>query len=124
MNLSPLERIELYRQARIVLVRHLIDLGHVTIQVAANHLHLRGSMVRLPGVTAKLTADVMQAIMAELGRIPGVRRASAELDNWTTDGGGGWKPVEGAKSGGSDVFIDPTPRTFDLGKPKDPDSPK
>ena len=124
MNLSPLERIELYRQARIVLVRHLIDLGRVTIQVAASHLHLRGEMVRLPGVTAKLTPDVMQAIMAELGRIPGVRRASAELSNWTTDNGGGWQPVEATKRAGSDVFIDPTPQTLDLGKPKNPDPPK
>lgn len=123
MNLTPLERIELYRQARIVLVRHLIDLGHVTIQVAANHLHLRGTLVRLPGVTAALTADVLQAIMGELSRIPGVKRASAELTNWTTDGGGGWRPVEAQKHSGTDVFIDPTPKTFDLGKPKDPNPP-
>ena len=123
MNLTPLERIELYRQARIVLVRHLIDLGHVTIQVAANHLHLRGTLVRLPGVTAALTPDVLQAIMGELARIPGVKRASAELTNWTTDGGGGWRPVEAPKRSAADNFVDMTPKTFDLGNQKKPESP-
>jgi len=76
-------------------VRHFIDLGRLSIQISMNGIFLRGSLLRLPGVTSTLTPEVVQVIMAELGRIQGVKRVNGELDNWTQDRAlGAWVPVD------------------------------
>ena len=82
MNSPPLPRIEIYRQVRVVLVRHLIDIGRLSIQISTSHLHLHGSLCRLPGVTAALTPEIVQSIFSELGRIHGIRRVDGDFDNW------------------------------------------
>jgi hypothetical protein len=114
MNTPELTRIEIYRQIRIVLVRHLVDIGRLSIQISASHLHLHGSLCRLPGVTAALTPDVVQSILSELGRIKGIRRVDGEFDNWRLGdkAGASWVPVaakkiisQGASSSSTDPYI-------------------
>jgi hypothetical protein len=96
MNSSPLSRVEIYRQVRVVLVRHLVDIGRLSIQISMSHLHLHGSLCRLPGVAATLTPEVVRSIFSELGRIQGIRRADGEFDNWrqVDEAGTIWVPVE------------------------------
>jgi hypothetical protein len=95
MNESPMLKVEMYRQARAVLVRHLIDLGRLSLRLSPSNLYLRGSLVRLPGVAAKLTPDVVAAIIAELGRVQGIRHVDAQFDNWSFDDRkGGWKEID------------------------------
>jgi hypothetical protein len=95
MNTSQPTRIEIYRQIRVVLVRHLVDIGRLSIQISTSHLHLHGSLCRLPGVTAALTPEIVQSIFSELGRIQGIRRVDADFDNWrqSDKAGGSWMPV-------------------------------
>jgi hypothetical protein len=96
MNTLPLPRTEIYRQVRVVLVRHMIDIGRLSIQISAHHLHLHGSLCRLPGVTAALTPEIVHSIFSELGRVQGIRRADGEFDNWrqVDETGATWVPVE------------------------------
>jgi hypothetical protein len=115
MNESPAFKVETYRQARAVLVRHLIDLGRLSLRLAPSNLYLRGSLTRLPGAVAKLTPEIVAAIVAELGRVPGVRHVDAQFDNWRFDDRlGGWKeidkhgtpsaPLMGGGTEGSSIF--------------------
>jgi hypothetical protein len=99
MNTPQLTRIEIYRQIRVVLVRHLIDIGRLSIQISTSHLHLHGSLCRLPGVTAALTPEIVQSIFSELGRIHSVRRVDGDFDNWRQSDktGGSWAPVAAKK---------------------------
>ena len=99
MNTAQPTRIEVYRQIRVVLVRHLIDIGRLSIQISTSQLHLHGSLCRLPGVTAALTPEIVQSIFSELGRIHGVRRVDGDFDNWRQTGntGASWAPVAAKK---------------------------
>ena len=125
MNASPLSRVEVYRQVRVVLVRHLIDIGQLSIQISTNRLHLHGSLNRLPGVTAALTPEIVQSIFSELGRIQGIRRVDGDFDNWRQldEVGASWAPIETRKiipsaSGAAAIKV------FDIkgtGKPSQPE---
>lgn len=93
-----LSRADLYRHVRMVLVRHFVDIGQLSIQVSATQIRLVGSLNRLPGVENEMTADTILTIFSELRRLPGVTRVQAEFDNWTESAGlGAWRPIE--KSG-------------------------
>jgi hypothetical protein len=99
MNLTPASRTEMYRQIRVILVRHLIDIGRLSIQMSASSVRLHGSLVRLPGVTSPLTPEMVGTIMSEIGRVDGVRRVISEFDNWTqAHGMGAWHLVEKAST--------------------------
>lgn len=94
MTLSPINRAEIYRQVRVILVRHLIDLGRLTVLISLDSLQIKGSMERLPGVKAALTTEIVTVIFMEMRRIPGVRRVQTKLDNWLQDDGvGAWRPI-------------------------------
>jgi len=90
---------EIYRQVRVVLVRHLIDIGRLSIQISMQHIRFHGSLCRLPDVTATLTPEIIQSIFSELGRIRGIRRVDSNFDNWRQVEGAGatWVPVETEK---------------------------
>ena len=89
------ERMEIYRQIRIALVRHFIDIGRLSCQISSLGVRLHGSLARLPGVQAMLTPEVVASIINEIARIQGVRRVDCDFDNWRqSDPMGGWQPVE------------------------------
>ena len=99
MSAPQLARMEIFRQVRVVLVRHLIDIGRLSIQLSMSQLRLNGSLCRLPGVTAALTPEIVKAIFSELSRIHGIRRVDGEFDNWKPADklGTSWAPVEARK---------------------------
>ena len=99
MTTPQLERMELYRQIRVVLVRHMIDIGRLSIQISMNRVTLRGSMCRLPGVTTELTSTIIRTIFSELGLIRGIRRVNGEFDNWQQldELGAAWAPIQAKK---------------------------
>ena len=89
----------MYRQIRVILVRHLIDIGRLSIQMTSSSVRLHGSLLRLPGVTSPLTPETVTTIMGEIGRVDGVRRVMAEFENWTQSHGmGAWHPIEKTSS--------------------------
>lgn len=99
MTLSPTDRMAINRGVRAILVRHFIDLGRMSIHPSSQGVRLQGTFVRLPGVAAPLTPELMVAIMGEIARVPGVRRVEADFENWTQEGGmGGWHEVARKKS--------------------------
>ena len=115
--LSPTDRADVYRQIRVVLVRHLIDIGRLSIQISAGRIHLHGSLARLSGVETPLSADMVGAIFAELERIKGIKRVDGEFDNWNQSGfAGAWSPVkEGDRSGGTRPAVsDATPQIIHI----------
>ena len=95
MTLSPAQRTEIYRHIRMVLVRHFIDMGRLTINISMNCVRLTGSLARLPGVAARLSAEIVSSLFSEIRRIPGVKRVDGYFDNWRqADGAGGWVNVD------------------------------
>lgn len=112
---------KLYREVRSILVRHFIDLGRLSVQISMTGIYLHGSLARLPGVTAPLTQDLVRVIMAELSRVPGVRRVNAEFDNWKQDRAlGAW-----VESGATRRPPEPPPadtdqpQVYDVNEPKE-----
>ena len=121
---APLPRTEIYRQVRVVLVRHLIDIGRLSIQISMSHLRLHGSLCRLPGVTAALTPDIVQSIFSELGRIHGIRRVDGDFDNWRRldDAGASWLPIEIKKMSAPSSGVSST-GVFNIKESGNPDQP-
>jgi hypothetical protein len=79
---DPIERMEVYRSVRAILVRNYVDLGRLVIQIATGTVHLRGTLQRLMG-SAPLSPEVVQGFLQEIRRIRGVRRVITDFDNWT-----------------------------------------
>lgn len=96
MSTTSLPDVEILRQVRAALVRHLIDIGRLSIQMSMSHLRLQGSLRRLPGVTTPLTPEIVQSIFSELGRVHGIRCVSGNFDNWrrSDPAGASWVPIE------------------------------
>ncbi len=93
--LSPSERCEIVREIRVVLVRHFIDLGRLVINVSIRGAQIRGTLVKLPGSSQRLTPAVVGVILEELHRIKSVKKIMVDFDNWTQDGTfGPWRETK------------------------------
>lgn len=79
--MDPVERMEIYRSVRAILVRNYIDLGRVVIQISTGSVLLRGTLQRLMGA-APLSPEAIQAMLQEIKRLRGVRRVITDFDNW------------------------------------------
>jgi len=104
---------QLYRDVRVVLVRHFIDLGHLSLQISMGAVHLRGSLQRLHGNPHPLTPQMVETIIREIRQVKGIRRVAAEFDNWRqADTMSPWVAVtaraEPLKAGVEDI------RTFEI----------
>ena len=118
MSSNPqLERMEIFRQVRVVLVRHMIDIGRLSIQISMSRVNLSGSLCRLPGVTTDLTPAIIRTMFSELGMIKGIRRVDADFDNWKQLDplGAAWAPIHAKK------MISTTPLTATQGDVVDVD---
>ena len=125
MNPTPIPRAEIYRQVRTVLVRHLIDVGRLTIQISMNHLHLVGSLCRITGATTPLSSATIQSIFSELRMIRGVRRVNGTFMNWRQldEVGASWAPIVIKKDGEEPPVNAPASAIIDVdntGKPAQP----
>lgn len=107
---KPLQRVEIYRQARVILVRQLIDIGRLCITVTGHHIHLKGSLHHLPGVTTRLTPATIRDMFSAMRRIPGIARVDGSFDNWklVDEQGQAWVEVHvhaASLAGRSGTFI-------------------
>lgn len=91
-----LARNEIYRLTRVVLVRQMINLGQLSINVSPYHIHLKGSLARLPGVSSPLTSKCICEMLDEIRRTSGINQINAEFDNWqlTDQDGQVWAKTE------------------------------
>lgn len=80
--LTPEMRCGMYRQARAILVRHWYDLGYLNIHLGMNSLTLSGTLRKVAGAKETVQADSLDALLAEMRRIPGVRQVHVDLDNF------------------------------------------
>lgn len=85
--------LEANRNVRRIFVRHWIDLGRLSIRTYQGKLSIRGSLQRIGGRDEELTTAIVEAMFAEIKRVPSVQRMTAELENWTNDAGR-WIPFE------------------------------
>jgi hypothetical protein len=77
---------------RRVLVRHWIDLGKISIRTMSGVSYLSGALCRLPKVTPALSGHQVAEILAEIERVPAVRRVQPNFTNWW-ESVGGWEPI-------------------------------
>ena len=89
--------LDINRSIRRVMVKHWIDLGRVSVRSTQGRVLIRGALQRVPGTPSELTTPLVEAMMAEMKRLPGVKRIQAHLDNWIQDGGR-WRLHERAAS--------------------------
>lgn len=99
MTTPHIERMEIFRQIRVVLVRHMIDIGRLSIRISMSRVSLHGSLCRLPGVATELTPAIIRSIFSELGMIRGIRRVDGDFDNWKQMDqlGIAWSPIQPKK---------------------------
>ena len=120
MNLTPALRCEIVREIRVVLVRHFIDMGRLTISISLRGIHVHGHLARLPGLPNPLTAGVVSSIIDELERIRHVKKVFAEFDNWQQkDMYGPWSEV-GDTSAAAPEGPRPTPTQQTIEMADDP----
>jgi len=100
--MTVLNDLDVNRSIRRVMVKHWIDLGRVSVRSTQGRVLIRGTLQRVPGTPSELTTPLVEAMMAEMKRLPGVRRIQAHLDNWIQEGGR-WRPHERAASTLDDV---------------------
>jgi len=92
---QAVNRLEMNRKTRAILVRHWLDLGRLSIMVSPGAVRLRGSLCRLPGSATPLSSQIIDAIFRDLTMIQGINRAHGDFDNWKQDGPGcRWRLVE------------------------------
>jgi hypothetical protein len=90
--MNRLSDLQINCAVRRALVRHWIDLGKISIRTTSGVSHLSGALCRLPQVTPALEGLQVAEILAEIGRVPSVRRVQANFTNWH-ESVVGWKPV-------------------------------
>jgi hypothetical protein len=123
MTSPELTRMEYFRQVRVILVRHMIDIGQLSIQISTNRLRLHGSLCRLPGVTTELTPAIVRTIFSELGMIRGIRRVDGDFDNWQQldQLGAAWAPIQAKKLGARPPLIIGSPGVIEVDDAQKPD---
>ena len=83
--------LQLSREARKVLVRHWVDLGRIHIRCTNGSLHLRGSLLKMPGSGDNFNDSAVVTMFNEFKRIRGIKRVYGTLDNWQEMSPGVWK---------------------------------
>ncbi|OVE76218.1 hypothetical protein BVX97_02175 [bacterium E08(2017)] len=79
--------LEINRRTRSVLVRHYIDLGHLSLRSINGTVTIRGALMRIFGNQEEITPTLIDAMYKEIKRIPGIKRIHFYLDNWTNTTG-------------------------------------
>lgn len=85
--------LEINRNVRRVLVKHWIDLGRIAVHSSTGRLSMHGRIQRIDGRSEPLVVATLDNIMAEIRRIPGVRRIVPHFDNWQYENGS-WRLVD------------------------------
>ncbi len=90
--------LEINRKSRSVLVRHWIDLGHLSMRSINGRISVRGNLQRVFGHKVELTPTSVGNIFNELRRASGAKSVTAALENWTYNGGA-WRKAGGKSNG-------------------------
>lgn len=89
--------LDINRKARMILVRHWIDLGFISLRSSNGRLTIRGSLAKIFGQKEELTPPAVESMFNDIKRIPGVTRVQTEIENWTNSGGL-WQPIKKDKA--------------------------
>ncbi|MEI6970639.1 MAG: hypothetical protein WCL44_03900 [bacterium] len=85
--------LEVNRSARRVLVTYWIDLGRVSIHTLKDSVHIRGSLMKLPGADSPLSPSSVEIIFRKIRNEIGGRRLQIDFDNWVLNSAtGSWEP--------------------------------
>ncbi|MBN2282815.1 MAG: hypothetical protein JXO48_02895 [Deltaproteobacteria bacterium] len=86
---SMYRRQELYRLVKTVFVRHMADLSIIFYTCTQNSATIRGVLRKLIG--SDFTAQEVKAILADLSRLPRLKKMRFDLENWEiSDQGISW----------------------------------
>ena len=88
-----IQRLEINRRIRSVLVSHFINLGKVSVNVYPKRVSLRGTLVKQGGA-GTLTVEEVTNLFKEIERLPGVKRVQTTFSNW--------------QKGAADLWVDTT----------------
>lgn len=83
-------------RVRRALVRHWIDLGKISVRTTCGVVWLSGSLDRLPNSGTDLDTKAVESVLAEIKRVPDVRRIQSNFDNWR-ERTGSWIEAEGKR---------------------------
>ena len=93
--MSTVTDLEINRHIRRILVKHWIDLGRLAVRTTGGHAAIHGVLQRVEGHPEPILPATLDAMFADIRRIPGIQRVRPHLENWTLDAGS-WKQVERA----------------------------
>lgn len=88
-----IQRLEINRRIRSVLVSHFINLGKVSVNVYPRRVSLRGTLIKQGGA-GTLTVEEVTSMFQEIERLPGVKRVQTTFMNW--------------QKGAADLWVDTT----------------
>lgn len=83
MRTGEQSNLEVNRNVRRVLVTHWIDLGRLSIHTMKDSVHLRGSLMKLPGADSPLNSSSVDIIFKKIKTAVDGRRLQIDFDNWT-----------------------------------------
>ncbi|MEI6807297.1 MAG: hypothetical protein WCN95_01130 [bacterium] len=97
MRIGEQRILEVNRDVRRAMVMHWIDLGRLSVHTQKDRVHIRGSLLKLPGADSPLTSSGVDIIFKKIKLAAGNRRLHIEFDNWNMNASSGaWEPC-GAK---------------------------
>ena len=72
---------------------HWIDLGRLSVHTQKDRVHIRGSLMKLPGADSPLTSSSVDIIFKKIKTAAGSKRLHIEFDNWNQNAATGtWEP--------------------------------
>lgn len=87
--------LDINRAVRRLMVKHWVDMGRISVRTTRGNISLFGMLQRIEGRMEPLNPAIVDALIYEMRRLPGVHQLRAHFDNWTNDGGR-WRPQQPA----------------------------
>jgi len=94
---KALSDLEINSRVRKILIRHWMDLGHVSIRTSRGQVSVFGVLRKLPMAAGKLTAQLVGTIFSEIAHVPSVARVKPHLENWE-EVNGRWRLTAAGKA--------------------------
>lgn len=85
--------LEVNRDVRRAMVMHWIDLGRLSVHTQKDRVHIRGTLLKLPGADSPLTSSSVEIVFKKIKAAAGGRQLHIEFDNWNQNAATGtWEP--------------------------------
>ena len=112
MRISEQSNLEVNRDIRRVLVMHWIDIGRISVHTMKDRVHIRGSLMKLPGADSPLMSASVDVIYKKIKAAVSGRRLQIEFDNWTLNSAtGAWEHGTARDKRRTDVIQAPLDKT-------------